>query len=234
MNSAVPFSIADFPGYAESAARERSIRRAACFGLNEQICRRDVRPLCAAHVSLLDLIRSPFLGGFTAEQLCAPGDERPGLDRDILNFLWIISPMYVAGSLARAHWWQRKTPRDRFNQVFAGVLGLPVFEVVSEILAYIEDSFIDAGAGDPGQKHFFADEIAIALELSKYHGYRFDFWNPTCPPEKNPLLVPLKIVFQLRKARHAIEHGTDGLSNKSDTLIARALPKLGERFRATN
>ena len=229
-NSAVEFSVADFPGYTEQAARERKIRAAACFGLNEIICGFEVKPLCAAHVSLLQLIRSPFLGGYSAEQLCADGG-RPGLVGDILNFLWIVSPMYKECCSARSHWWQRKTNRDNFNERFAEVVNLPAVNVVREILEYVEESFIDAGEGEPGQKSYFADEISIACEMAKHFGYRLDFWNKSCPPDKNPLLVPLKIVFQLRKARRAMEHGTDGLENKSDKLIADALPKLGERFR---
>ena len=237
MNSAVEFSLADFPGYAEQVARERKIRAAACFGLNEIICGFEVKPLCAAHVSLLSLTRSPFLGGFTAEQLCADGG-RPGLVQDILTFLWIVSPMYEQGSQASVPvpWWRGwkhapQTARDRFNVAFADVVNLPALDVVREILEYIEDSFIDAEDGESGQKSFFADEISIAYGMSKHHGYRLDFWNPDCPMDKNPLWVPLKIVFQLRKVRHAAEHGTDGLKNKSDKLIAAALPALGERFR---
>jgi hypothetical protein len=233
MNSAVAFTVADFPGYTDQVARERQIRSAACFGGNEIICGHEVRQLCARHVSLLTLIRSPFLCGYTAEQLAAPGGERPGLGNDILTFLWVVSPMYQDGSTARRHWWQRKTARDRFNERFAPVVNLTAMEVVKEILEYIEESFIDSGESDPGQKSFFADEISIALELAK-NGYRLDFWSKYCPAERNPLLVPLKIVFQLRKARQAAEHGTEGLENKSDRLIAAALPKLGERFRSTN
>ncbi len=239
MNSAVDFSLADFPGYTEQVARERFIRAAACFGLNETICGFDVKPLCAAHVSLLTLVRSPFIGGLTADQLCEPGNERPGLPADLMTFLWIVSPMYEAGSKASPprKWWQKKTPptaRDRFNEAFAPIGNLPAREVVSEILQYVEDSFIDAGDGDAGQKSFYADEIGIALEMAKNHGFRLDFWRADCPPEKNPLLVPLKIVFQIRKARQAMEHGTSALSNQSDKLIAAALPKLGERFRSQN
>jgi hypothetical protein len=230
-NSAVEFSLADFPGYAEQAARERRIRAAACFGLNETICGFEVKPLCAAHVSYLTLIRSPFLSAFTAEQLCDPVAGRPGLLPDILTFLWIVSPQYKEGSKARKSRWQRKTPRDRFNEAFASLVNLPALDVVKEILSYVEESFIDCGEGEPGAKSFFADEISIALEMAK-HGYRLDFWNKSCPAEKNPLLVPLKIVFQLRKARQAMEHGTEGLENKSDKMIAAGLPALGERLRS--
>jgi hypothetical protein len=230
-NSAVEFSLADFPGYTEQAARERRIRSAACFGLNEIICGFEVKPLCAKHISYLTLIRSPFLCGFTAEQLCQPGDQRPGLVHDIYNFLWIVSPMYCEGSRARKHWWQRRTARDKFNEAFAPVINKPMVDVVKEILEYVEEAFIDAEEGKPGQKSFFADEVATACEMSKHHGFRLDFWSASCPAEKNPLLIPLKIVFQLRKVRQAMEHGTDGLENRSDKLIAAALPKLGERFR---
>lgn len=249
-NSAVPFTVADFPGYAECVAREQKIRRAACFGLNEIICGLEVRPLTAAHVSLLTMLRSPFLCGYTAGELVGTAendflDGKPDLANDIMLFLWIVSPMYEAGSKASVpssepYWFIPPTPpvptaRDRFNDTFAPVLKMSSLQVVREILEYVDEAFIDAGEPDGTGKSYYTDEVAIAYELSRHHGYRLDFWRADCPPEKNPLNVPLKIVFQLRKVRRHTELGDEaGLTNKSDKLIAAGLPKLGERHREQN
>jgi len=222
MNSAIEFSIADFPGYAEAVARETHVRNTACLGINEVICGLEVRPLTASHVRLLSLIRSPFIHRFSAEQLCA----KPDIIADIMRFLWLVSPHFKQGSFARKHWWQRRTARDRFNSDFAPIMKQRLDVVVREILDYVEDSFIDAEEGDAG-KSYFSEDVAIAYELSKFHGYRLDFWHSACPADRNPLQVPLKIVFQLRKVRKSFEHGTDGLANRSDALVQAGLKMIG-------
>lgn len=228
LNCAVEFSEADFIGYGDASAHECLVRRTACICSMERICGIDVLPLNAQHVSILTLTGSPFLGGFTAGQLLA----KPDILDDVMRFLWIVSPMHKPGAKARAHFWQRKTPRDKFNETFAPIMRETVDKVVSEILEYVKDSFIDSDEPNgPSGPSYFSEEISIAYELSRYHGFRLDFWRPECPPDKNPLLVPLKIVFQLRKVRRYDQHGTDGLSNRSERLIREALPKIGERFK---
>ena len=234
MNSLVEFTLADFPGYPEAVAREAQIRSAACLGINEVIGGCEVKPLNAQHVRLLTLVRSPFMGSFTAEQLLT----KPDILDDIMRCLWIISPMYQTGSKASApkkHWWNRTakpTPRDQFNTAFSGVLTLEAKKLIQELLDYIDEAYIDAQEGARDEKSYFAFEIGIAHELHEHYGYRVDFWNPQCPPDKNPLLVPLKLIFQFRKLRLLMKEGKDAAQNKSDRLIEAGLPKLGERHRA--
>ena len=88
---------------------------------------------------------------------------------------------------------------------------------MKEVVQYVEDAYIDTDDAktDSAEKTGWAFQISIACELSTHHGYRVDFWDPECPVEKNPLLVPLKIVTQLRKYRqyrdgHPIRNRSDG------------------------
>jgi hypothetical protein len=225
VNSAIEFTIADFPGYAEAVARENEIRGAACLGINETICGLDVKPLCAAHVRLLSLVNSPFLGKYPVATLC----QKPGILNDIMLFLWIVSPMYEAGARVRKHRWQRKTARDRFTEAFAPLLKQKLDKVVTEILEYVEEAYIDAEDSGENSKSFYAFEISIAHELHEHYGFRVDFWNNP-PAHQNPLLVPLKIVFQLRKLRAQIAGGKDAIvTNRSDKLVELGLEQMGKR-----
>jgi hypothetical protein len=235
---------ADFSGYAGAVARENEIRGAACLGINETICALEVRPLCAAHVRLLSVVRSPFLGAYPVAALC----DKPDIVTDIMRFLWIVSPQYQTGSRAAAppprRWFEFEktyrartaaalTPRDQFNAAFAPILKLPVDKVVSEILQYVEEAYTDAEDGTKQQTSYYAFEASIAHELATTYpaSFRIDFWNPECPREKNPLLAPLKLVFQLRKLRAVMEHGTKVVSNKSDRELVKGLEAMAARDR---
>jgi hypothetical protein len=55
-----------------------------------------------------------------------------------------------------------------------------------------------------------------------------DFWNNP-PAHQNPLFVPLKIVFQLRKLRAQIAGGIDAIvTNRSDKLVELGLSQMGQ------
>jgi hypothetical protein len=244
VNSAIEFTIADFPGYAEFVARENELRAGACLGINETICGCDVKPLNAAHIALLSLVRSPFLSLSATEIWDAVMDSeerRAQLQCDILRFLWIVSPQYEQGSRAgvipRRKWYESRhrhlrraaaamTARDKFNAAFAPVLKQPVDKVLQEICQYVDDAYIDTDDSRPdgAEKTGWAFQISIACELSTNHGYRVDFWNPACPVEKNPLLVPLKIVTQLRKYRQA--RRGEPIKNRSDSCVVAFLETL--------
>ena len=230
MNSAIEFTIADFPGYAEFVALENEVRGLACLGINETICGLEVKPLCAAHVRLLSLVGSPFLGSYPVKALV----EKPGIANDVMLFLWIVSPHYEQGSQVSPprRWWQSKakpTARDRFNEAFAPVVKMDAGKVIGDILLYVENSYIDAEESAKNTKSYFAFDVAIAHELCDSYPtcYRVDFWNPECPKDKNPLQVPLKIVFQLRKLR-AVTEGQEP-TNKSEKLIQSGLGQIGKR-----
>lgn len=232
MNSAVPFTADDFADVEIEQARERYIRSVACLGVNERICGIEVKPLCMAHISLLRASQSPFLMHWSFEKAIETlGQEN--LQNYFMLFMWIVSPHYEQGSTIKTRWWQRKTARDRFNESVAPIASVPLPVVYNEIMAYMDEAFIDAEESPAGEIHksFYAEEISIAYEFAKF-GWRIDFWNADCPQDKNPMLVPLKIVFQLRKARAQAELGKDAsLSNRSDRLVAVAQVKIGERHR---
>lgn len=235
------------PGYEEyqaAVARENQVRAAAAIGLNETICGLEVAPLNARQLGLLYLTHCPFLGQFTPEMLCGTAandfaDARPGLTLDIERTLWILSALFDGSKITERGRWEsrrkyqrRQTNRDRFAQEFSKILARATFEIVSRLIEFYQDSFIDAeDGGSPSFKSFYSFEIAIAEELHRHYGYRIDFWHPTCPPEKNPLLVPLKFIFQLRKLRQKKEHGEAArISNRSDKVLMQSLARLNEKM----
>lgn len=224
MNSARPFVDADFPGYAEAVARENVIRGAACLGINEKICGLEVRPLTAWHLRWLTLVRCPFLlDGISAEEMAA----KPDIVDDIMRMLWIISPMFTPHqNQIRAHWWQRKTPRDKFNESFAPILKEPVDKVCRALLEYIDESYVDAGESKHGDdKSYFAFEVNVAHELHEHYGYRIDFWNPMAR-ELNPTHIPLKLVFQFRKVRQKWDNPKSIITNHSEKFISLGLERM--------
>ena len=228
------FEEKDFPGFTEAVARENRVRGVACLGLTEIICGMEVLPFCAAHLRLLALARSPFLGKVTAEELCCDELGRAQALNAAMLFLWIVSPFYEHGSQTSPprKWWQRKLPmtqRDKFNTACAVLLQVPIDRLCREILEYVDETFLDAETPRPGgsDTSYCAFEIHLASELHEHYGYRIDFWNASCPPEKNPLRVPLKIVYQLRKARR--KAAGELVSNRSDEIISAALGKASPR-----
>jgi hypothetical protein len=250
----IPFRDEDFPGYADSVARENLIRNAACLGINEVICGGEVKPLTAYHVRRLSFCGSPFLGRATAEQLCADEANHPWLLHHAMLFLWIISPFYQDTAKTspppKRKWWQVfglgggarlrraqiKSPRDEFNAAFARVMKCRLDDVIREILGYLDEAYLDAEEGEAGDgQSYFAFEIAIAQELHSNYPTAFDleFWNPvnSVNPVKNALFVPLKIIFQLRKAR--LKAKGEVVENKSERAIREGLAELGRRRRRT-
>jgi len=222
------FEEKDFPGFAEAVMRENRVRGMACLGLTEIICGLECLSFCAAHLRLLSLAQSPFLAKVTAEQLCATELGRAQALNAAMLFLWIVSPFYEHGSgttPARKWWqWRRKlSARDKFNTACAVLLQVPIDRICREILEYVEDTFLDAETPRTGgsDTSYCAFEIHLASELHEHYGYRIDFWNAACPPDKNPLRAPLKIIYQLRKARR--KAAGELVSNRSDEIISNAL-----------
>jgi len=225
MEGARPFLDADFPGYAEAVARERLVRGAACLGINEKICGFEVKPLTAFHIRLLSLVRSPFLiNGVTGEMLAG----KPEIISDVMRFLWIVSPMFKSGDIEKKKWWQRKTEKDKFNSTFSPIVKLGIDIVCREILEYIEEAFLDAGEPSAGDKSYWEFEVEVSHELHEAYGYRVDFWNEM-PVEKNPIHVPLKLIFQLRKIRRKWNNPDAVLQNKSEKIISLGLAAMNER-----
>lgn len=243
MNCLVSWEPDDFADLEREQARERYIRSVACLGLNEKICGIEVKPLTSWHVSHLRIVGSPFLTKLDCDQLIEL--RGPALFADVMLFLWIVSPMFEPGSRAyeMTRWDKfiyrgktpehKKTARDRFNEAFAPVLGpdVSIKKIVGEIIEYIDEAFIDAEEPDDTEAHksFYSEEVSVAYELSKTGFFRLDFWNSDCLPAENPLKVPLKIVFQLRRARLQFEGKGESMKNRSDRILPLILSVITER-----
>jgi hypothetical protein len=228
-----PFLDADFPGYAEAVARENIIRSAACLGLNEKICGLEVKPLTAFHVRWLVLTRSPFMSKFPIDALV----EKTGIVNDVTNFLWIVSPMFKPGSMTAGklkRWFDKITfrrfenPRDKFNRLYSPVLKERADVICKAIQEYMDEAYIDAEESTPSasnDKSYWAFEIGIAHEMYEHYRYRIDFWNNP-PAEKNPVHVPLKLIFQLRKFRAKWSDPKALVTNRSEQLISEGLARI--------
>jgi hypothetical protein len=250
MSGALPFTDADFPGYAEAVAREHLVRSAACLGLNEKICGLEVKPLMAYHVRWLVLNHSPFLLKVSAEVLA----EKPDILGDVMKFLWVVSPMFEPGvkcQVASGTWWvssvkwrlrrwlRLENARDKFNRIFAPILKQRIDTVCREILEYVDEAYLDAGEPGRGDKNYYEFEVSIADELHEHYGYRVDFWREVRVPkwkfwlgpvrDLNPVHVPLKLVFQFRKCRDQKRGRT--VSNSSERFISAGLEAMNARSR---
>lgn len=236
--------VVDPPGYREAVARENIIRVTACLNLTETICGLSVMPLTPYHLRFLSLVNSPFLhDGITEKELI----KTPGLFEYVMAFMWIVSPLFSPGCKSRAdclsgarlklfrhfeasrlprHLRENilakiagpKTSRDIFNQAFSKVWDLKASEVCAAIIGYMDDAYIDHESFGTSSKAYYCQELVFAYELHKCFPtcFRIDFWNDA-PRNTNPSHVPLKLLFQLRKANRAASDAEAILTNKSET-----------------
>lgn len=224
---------ADFPGYAEAAARENFVRALACMGMPEFICGLPVQALTPWHIRWLALTKSPFLiSGITVEQLAT----KPGIVDDVINFMWIVSPVFkpgaiTSGRLKKILWPSR---RDVFNRRYAGLMELPLDKVCAATLNYVEEAHIDAGENSGGDNRSYYDfHVGIAEEMHECYGFSIAIWRPrhwlARGLERVGLMlpdstrVPLKIIFQLRKCRLQRGDPKAVLTNASEKLITLGL-----------
>ena len=217
---------ADFPGYAAAAARENLVRAAACLGLPERVCGLDVLPMDIEHVRLFALAGSPFLiRGIDVHGLC----QKPGIETDVMTALWIISPRYRPSARAR----------DRFlrSRAILAVMAMPIDQPVKALLDYVDEAYIDAPPAGDDLKSYFSFEISVAIELSRAFGLPLDFWNKHparrfvrwITGKPSPLKIPLKILFQLRKAQQQMDNSESIMHNQSDKLLADALAAMNSQ-----
>lgn len=222
------------PEYHDAVAHENFVRGHACLGFPESISGLEVLPLNAWHIRWLSLVRCPFLiNGVTLEQLAG----KPGIVEDILNFFWIVSPLFRPGAVTSKHW-PRLSRRDRFNERYAGLMTLPIDQVISGILKYIDDAMLDAGEPSIGgsDKSYYATEIGIAHELHEAYGYAINIWDRPSWFARllvwagiklpNPSRVPLKNIFQLRKLRAKWNDSKAVITNRSEKILSEELARL--------
>lgn len=219
----------DFAGYEAAVAHENLVRAAACLGLTETVCGMEVLPMNIEHVRFLALADSPFLiRGISPEIICL----RPKIDAEIVQALWIISPRFKAGNIRARNKFLRSKMVKRSRLA-------PLIGRIESVAKYVEDAYIDNPPLPPSNKSYFAYEIGVAVEMSRAFGLPIDFWNKHplrqfmrwITGKPSPLKIPLKIVFQIRKAQRQMDVPNAILHNASDKLLADGLAALNERNR---
>lgn len=184
------------------------------------------------HWTWLELISSPFLfSGFSAEAFCA----KPGIAADINSFLWIVSPHFQPSSNVGGKWRRRfdrvtfrlfESKRDRFNRIYAPVFQRPVIDVVTAILDYVDESFLDAGTSESGQRSFFSCAASCMAQMCKH--YRMDL--STAESRARLMKMPLKIVFQYLNIASRWMDPASPLENKlSDAAIRDWMKSVNEK-----
>lgn len=182
-------------------------------------------PMTARHVRLLCLSSSPFLvRSLKPEQLA----KLPNIYADAMAFLWIVSPRFRNGHQAS---------KVRFFKSIRSVTKKGVVDVCGEILAYVEEAYMDAPSGDNSLKSYYAFEISVVNVLHRNWGLPVDFWENhwlrklirRFTGKPCPLDVPLKIVWQNMKEQRAWENPGAIMSNASDKLLADGLALMNKR-----
>ena len=184
----------DCPGYAEAARREEEIRVVPFLGLEERIAGLPVSPLTLRRLQWLTMVRSPFLYGLSAETLI----EKPGIADDIILLLWIVSPQFKAGN---------ERAKRRFYKTHGSVLKADAAKVIQEIIDYVDESFLDSGAGEKGatERSYYSTAAALVGFFAANYGLPLDAWENSIwrnlvrrlTGKPNVMDIPLKIAFQL-------------------------------------
>ena len=228
---AVQLTTDDFPGYAAAVQRENLVRAAACLGMTERVCGVEAVALTSRRVRLLAMANSPFLArGVSVHQFCT----LPNIGAHIVTFLWAVSTRYAAGNTRK---------RLRFIKRHRPLLKRPIDELISGILDYIGEAYLDAPESEES-KSFFAFEASIVISMHHLYGLPIDFWEDSgtifgrvrrayrrLTGKISPLDVPLKIYWQLQKAEHQYGNPKATMSNPSDKFIADGLSELNKRQR---
>lgn len=189
--------------YAHAVQQEKFLRTASFVVAQERLCGLTVLPLNLWHVMTLDTIGSPFVGRW--EKIT---------EDDVLNFLWLLSPKYIANALARrwfyyCHVWPLVNSKDRLMQTAA------------QLLEFVDAAYTDAPGGDGKPRvSYYAPAAGLVDLLASQYGW--------C--EETIQRLPLKRAFQYQKAilqRIAAEKGVNlPLGNRSDAIKTEYLNRI--------
>jgi len=184
----------DVPGYAEAARREEDIRAVPFLGLDERIAGLPAASLTLRRVQWLTMVRSPFLLKVGTSTLL----DKPNLAADIILFLWIVSPKFEAGN---------ERAKKRFYKSHGGVMKQDAVKVVTEILEYVEEAFLDAAERDrtDDPRSYYSTAAGLVGFFHQHYGLQVDVWENSwarrmarlLTGQPNVLDIPLKIAFQL-------------------------------------
>ena len=193
----------DCPGYREAALRERELRDVPFLGLPEAVAGIECAPLTLRRVLWLQLTKSPFLYRVPVADLC----EKPGITDDVVAFFWICAPEFSVGN---------NRQRAKFNRRIAPLLKCKMAEVITAIMEYLDESWMDAGSGKSTRSYYSA-AASLTVFFAKNFGQPLDVWENSwwrnwmrrLTGKTNPLDIPLKIAWQFMRAhRSSIEPTT--------------------------
>lgn len=155
---------ANIPGYAEAARLQDQRRDAAFLDLPLTLCGVECRHLTPRRLAVLMVAQSPFVCG---------GMPMP---EHVPHFLWALRPEFGYG---------KNAVRDAFTKEKTAQLSYDA--AVKEIVAYVEECFMDAPAADGEQQESFNSWLAYIVDaLASEYGWTQDAI----------LDLPLPCVFQ--------------------------------------
>lgn len=204
----------DCPGYAEAARRERELRDVPFLGLPETVGGVDCAALTLRRLMWLQLIKSPFLYDIPTETLC----EKPGIENDVVAFLWIVSPEFAPGNERRK--------KQCYKRMGKTVLALPIGKAIAEIKEYLDEAWMDAPEGR-GERSFYSAGASLTVFFAKHFGLGLDVWENSrwrnllrrLTGQPNPLDIPLRICWQLQRAHANSQHSTTWTNKLSDAAL---------------
>ena len=212
----------DVPGYAEAARRENELRDVPFLGQPERVAGVDCAPLTLRRVLWLQLTRSPFIYNLTFKQLAT----HPNLANEIIHFYWVCSPEFVAGN---------KRARKKFLKRTAKTLyRANLLRMTYQIRKYMTAAWLDAGEGER-KKSFYSSAAALTEFFAREYGLPADVWENSwwrnvirrLTGQPNVLDVPLKIAWQLLRARRAARQPDVVFANRlSDPVLKNHLRQL--------
>ena len=219
----------DIPGYAEKVRREEEIRAIAFLGIPETIGGLPVAALTLRRVQWLSMMQSPFLRTVPVAVLL----EKPDIATDIIGFLWVVSPLFRAGDARR---------RQRFNKKYAAILKQPAEKVLTEIMEYVEEAFLDSGEKDLSgdQRSYYSSAASIVGFFHRHYGLPLDCWqnDPVrnwyrrITGQVNPLDLPLKLAFQLIRVHQRSVNPELKFTNRlSEPVIKNHFAELNKQFK---
>ena len=213
----------DVPGYAGAARRESEIRDVPFLGQPEIVAGIDCAPLTLRRVLWLQLTKSPFLFDLTFKQLAT----HPNLANEIIHFYWVVSPEFEAGNQRARKKFLKRTAKKLWRA--------NLFRLTYRIQKYMQAAWLDAGEAGERKKSFYSSAAALTEFFNREYGLPIDVWENSrwrnfvrrLTGQPNILDMPLKIAWQLLRARRAAKQPDVMFSNRlSDPLVQKHFRNL--------
>lgn len=207
-------STVEIPGFREAVRKERTLRDRAFLGGNEIVAGVVVRQLSLRTVLYLEHAENGFMIPYVF-------DDDVEVLAHALQVLYFSRPGWVApevGSTSLVEAWREGVKTYRFQRQALG--GATAQEIVKEVRAWLDDSFMDCPAGggstDGVQRPSYASHPAHLVDLFAAAGYRFGY--------DELLDMPLKRLWQhWRLAANRVYEVK--LTNPSDDVAVEHIAK---------